>query len=74
MELVMKVAELRNKGKDELNTLLGNFKKELFNLRFQKTNGVLTNTARVTIVKRTVARIKTLINNLVSSTDGGKNA
>ncbi len=70
----MKVAELKNKGKDELNTLLGNFKKELFNLRFQKTNGVLTNTARVTIVKRTVARIKTLINNIVSSTDGGKNA
>jgi large subunit ribosomal protein L29 len=74
MELVMKVAELKNKGKDELNTLLGNSKRELFNLRFQKTNGVLTNTARVTIVKRTVARIKTLINNLSSSTDGGKNA
>ncbi len=70
----MKVAELKNKGKDELNTLLGNSKRELFNLRFQKTNGVLTNTARVTIVKRTVARIKTLINNLSSSTDGGKNA
>lgn len=70
----MKVAELKNKGKDELETLLGNFKKELFNLRFQKTNGVLTNTARVTIVKRTIARVMTLINNLSSSTDGGKNA
>lgn len=70
----MKVAELKNKGKDELETLLGNFKKELFILRFQKTNGVLTNTARVTIVKRTIARVMTLINNLSSSTDGGKNA
>lgn len=70
----MKVAELKNKGKDELNTLLGNFKRELFNLRFQKTNGVLTNTARVTIVKRTIARIMTLINSLSSSTSGGKNA
>jgi len=70
----VKVAELKNKGKDELETLLGNFKKELFNLRFQKTNGVLTNTARVTIVKRTIARVMTLINNLSSSTDGGKNA
>jgi len=74
VELVVKVAELKNKGKDELETLLGNFKKELFNLRFQKTNGVLTNTARVTIVKRTIARVMTLINNLSSSTDGGKNA
>jgi large subunit ribosomal protein L29 len=70
----MKIAELKNKGKDELNTLLGNFKRELFNLRFQKTNGVLTNTARVTIVKRTIARIMTLINSLSSSTSGGKNA
>jgi large subunit ribosomal protein L29 len=74
VELVVKVAELKNKGKDELETLLGNFKKELFILRFQKTNGVLTNTARVTIVKRTIARVMTLINNLSSSTDGGKNA
>ena len=70
----MKVAELKNKGKDELNTLLTSFKKELFNLRFQKTNAVLTNTARVTIVKRTIARIMTLINNLSSSTNGGKDA
>ncbi len=70
----MKIAELKNKGKDELETLLGNSKKELFNLRFQKTNGVLTNTARVTIVKRTIARIMTLINNLSSSTNGRKNA
>ncbi len=70
----MKIAELKNKGKDELNTLLGNFKRELFNLRFQRTNGVLTNTARVTIVKKTIARIMTLINSLSSSTSGGKNA
>ena len=69
----MKNAELKGKNSDELNNLLSNFKKELFNLRFQRTNGVLTNIARVSIVKRTIARIKTLINNLHSSMSGGKN-
>ena len=70
----MKTVELKNKNIDELSVHLGNFKKELFNLRFQRTNGTLTNTARVTIVKRTIARIKTLMNNLSTSIDGGKNA
>lgn len=68
----MKSAELKGKNINELEVLLGNHKKELFNLRFQKINGTLSNTSRVTIVKRTVARIKTLINNMSSSTNGDK--
>ena len=72
MELVMKSAELKGKNVNELTVLLGNCKKELFNLRFQRTNGTLSNTARVSIVKRTVARIKTLINNMSFSTNGDK--
>jgi len=35
------------------------FKKELFNLRFQKTLGELKNTSRVSFVKKTIARINT---------------
>ena len=70
----MKTAELNDKNISELKLLLGNFKKELFNLRFQKVNGTLANTARVTIVKRTIARISTFINNISSSVNGGKNA
>ncbi len=69
----MKNSELKGKNVDELNALLMKCKKELFNLRFQRTNGTLTNTSRVTVVKRTVARIKTLINNM-SSSNGGSNA
>jgi len=71
MELTMKSSELKSKNLKELETLLGNFKKELFNLRFQRVNGSLTNTARVTLVKRTIARIKTFINGL-SVNNGGK--
>ena len=39
-------------------------KKESFNLRFQKANGQLENTSRVKVVKRSVARVLTLINNV----------
>ncbi len=70
----MKNAELKGKGLDELNVLLGNFKKELFNLRFQRAGGVMTNTARVSMVRKAIARIKTMLNSLSSLTNGGKNA
>lgn len=69
----MKSSELKNKTLDELEVLCGNFKKELFNLRFQKVSGSMTNTSRFSVVKKTIARIKTLINNL-SSSKGGKSA
>ena len=70
----MKSTDLKGKNLGELDALLLNSKKELFNLRFQRTNRTLTNTARVKIVKKTVARIKTFINNLSSSVKGGNNA
>ncbi len=59
----MKNSELVNKSYDELAVLVNNYKKELFNLRFQKSSGVLTNTSRFAVVRKTVARIKTLMNN-----------
>lgn len=70
----MKNAELNGKTIGELDSLLLDSKKELFNLRFQRTNGTLTNTSRVTIVKRTIARIKTLINAMNSVSNGENNA
>lgn len=68
----MKNSELKNKNSDELNVLLNNFKKELFNLRFQRASGSLTNTARFSIVRRTIARVKTLLSAI--NRTGGKNA
>ena len=59
----MKIEELKNKTLDQLKSILIDLKKESFNLRFQKANGQLENTARVKIVKRSVARVLTLINN-----------
>ena len=60
----MKIDELKNKTIDQLNSILTDLKKEAFNLRFQKANGQLENTSRVRVVKRSVARVITLTNNL----------
>ena len=60
----MKIEELKNKTLDQLKSILMDLKKESFNLRFQKANGQLENTSRVKVVKRSVARVLTLINNV----------
>tara|TARA_A100001234_G_scaffold78215_1_gene69209 strand:- start:9 stop:233 length:225 start_codon:yes stop_codon:yes gene_type:complete len=61
---LMKIDELKNKTIDQLKSILIDLKKESFNLRFQKANGQLENTSRVKVVKRSVARVLTLIKNL----------
>ncbi len=65
----MKYSEMKNKSVDELKVLLGNFKKELFNLRFQRANGTLTSTARFSVVRKSIAKVLTVLN---SSNNGGK--
>ena len=63
----MKIEELKNKTLDQLQSILVDLKKESFNLRFQKANGQLENTARVKVVKRSVAKVLTLINNKIKN-------
>lgn len=58
----MKIKELNAKTHDELETLLREYRKEALNLRFQKTSGTLEKTSRVNEVRKTVARIQTLLN------------
>ena len=54
------VTELRSKTPDQLADRLLELKKEQFNLRFQKAGGQLENTARVRLVRREIASIKTI--------------
>ncbi|MCB9982682.1 MAG: 50S ribosomal protein L29 [Rhodospirillales bacterium] len=54
--------DLKTKTPDELKKLLLAQKKAQFNMRFQKTNGVLENTSEIRKTRRTVARIKTFLN------------
>ena len=58
----MKAADVRAKSPDELKEELLKLRKESFNLRFQAVSGQLENTARVTAVRRDIARIKTILN------------
>ncbi len=55
------VEELRSKSAEELNLALVEAKKELFNLRFQNATNQLSNTARITEVRKNIARIQTVI-------------
>lgn len=55
------VEDLRKKSVAELNDELVSLKKELFNLRFQNATNQLDNTSRVTEVRKSIARVQTVI-------------
>ena len=57
----MKLNEIREKNIDELNAELVAKKEELFNLRFQHAINQLDNPKRIGDVKKTIARILTII-------------
>ncbi|HDQ39986.1 MAG TPA: 50S ribosomal protein L29 [Desulfonatronum sp.] len=57
----MNTKELRELSSDELKNKLFEFRKELFNLRFQHKTAQLENTQRLSFVRRTVARILTVM-------------
>ncbi len=60
----MKFLEINKKTQDELFDLLNDLKKESYNLRFQKKNGQLEKTARINVVKKDIAKIKTKMRQL----------
>ncbi len=55
------IEELKAKTLEELNEELVSAKKELFNLRFQNATSQLDNTARISTVRKNIARIQTII-------------
>ena len=57
-----RLSDLRAMSEDQLDQEVLNLKKEQFNLRFQRATGQLENTARVRVVRRDIARAKTLAN------------
>lgn len=56
-----KAADFRSKSPDQLKEELLQLKKEQFNLRFQVATGQLEKTARIRIVRRDIARVKTIL-------------
>ena len=59
----MKKKELNKLTKTEVIKNLENFKKDLFNLRFQKINGQVKNPSQVNETRKTIARLKTMLGN-----------
>ncbi|GMB10009.1 LSU ribosomal protein L29P [Thermolongibacillus altinsuensis] len=57
----MKAKEIRELTTAEIEQKIKALKEELFNLRFQLATGQLENTARIREVRKTIARMKTII-------------
>jgi large subunit ribosomal protein L29 len=57
----MKMSELRDLDREQLDAKLRELHEEMFNLRFQVATHQLTNTARIRQVRRDVARVNTAL-------------
>lgn len=60
MKSTQRLSDMKGMSTDQLQDELLKLKKEQFNLRFQRATGQLENTARVTEVRKEIARIRTL--------------
>ena len=61
------IDDLKMKTDDQLQVQLAELKREQFNLRFQSATNQLEKPSRVRVVRRTIARIKTLQNQRASA-------
>ena len=57
----MKANEIREMSKAELELKLKDLKQELFNMRFQHATNQLDNPMKMVEVKKTIARVKTIL-------------
>ena len=60
MKTSQRLSDLKTMSTDQLQDELLSLKKEQFNLRFQRATGQLENTARVRVIRRDIARLRTL--------------
>tara|TARA_B100000700_G_C14635081_1_gene664681 strand:- start:71 stop:283 length:213 start_codon:yes stop_codon:yes gene_type:complete len=60
-ENIMKKKDLKKLSQTEIIKNLDSFKKDLFNLRFQKNNGQLKNPSKFKEIRKNIARLKTLM-------------
>ena len=56
-----KMEEIRQQSSENLLKQVDELKKELFDLRFQQATGNLENPARIRQIRKTIARIKTVL-------------
>ncbi|WP_075522343.1 50S ribosomal protein L29 [Candidatus Pelagibacter communis] len=63
----MKKQEIKKLSKDEILKNIDKFKKDLFNFRFQKINSQITNPAKISETKKTIARLKTILKEKINA-------
>ena len=70
----VKASEMRAQTSDELKTNLVSLKKEQFNLRFKVASGENENSSRIRIIRREIARLKTVLTEkiVMTSKETGK--
>ena len=68
----MKTSEMRLLSVEELRSKLADARQELMNLRFQVVTGQLTDTSRLKISRRSVARFETLLRERELAEEGAK--
>jgi large subunit ribosomal protein L29 len=64
----MKTNELRALSIEELRTKLSDTREELMKLRFRVVSGQLSDTSRLPIIRKDIARIQTIINEHIETT------
>lgn len=57
----MKIKEIRDKKNEQLEAEIVSLKEELFNLRFERATGSIENPMRIREIRKTIARIKTVL-------------
>jgi len=58
----VKTSEIRKMTTEEINTKIRDLKKELFDLRMKQATGNLEKTHQIDVLRKTVARLKTVLN------------
>ncbi len=62
----MKIKEIREKSVEDLADARRSMKQETFNLRIQQKSGQLENPARIKVLRRSIARIETVLTEFAS--------
>ena len=57
----MKKKDIKKITKDQILKNIDQYKKDLFNLRFQKINGQIKSAAKISETKKNIARLKTIL-------------
>tara|TARA_B110001454_G_C12546077_1_gene361560 strand:- start:114 stop:305 length:192 start_codon:yes stop_codon:yes gene_type:complete len=63
----MKKQEIKKLSKDEVLKNIDKLKKDLFNFRFQKINSQVANHAKIGEIRKTIARLKTILKGKINA-------